>query len=102
MMLVGFQNTCTASGKSNVARVIPRLYRWVCKTGKLLPLADEHSVAAMTAGSQSRQPQIVSYGGPILDFRFINLCSESMGAYNFEIIAEDSYTGGPSSFTFQF
>ena len=29
----------------------------------------------------------------------LNLCSESVGAYNFEIIAEDSNTDGPSSFT---
>ena len=82
-MLVGFQNTCTASGKSNVARVIPRLYRWLCKTGKLLPLADEHSVAAMTAGSQSRRPQIVSYGRPIFDFLFIKFVFRISGSIQF-------------------
>ena len=26
---VGFENTCTVSGKGNVYRVIPRLYKWV-------------------------------------------------------------------------
>ena len=29
----------------------------------------------------------------------LNLCSESVGASNFEILIEDSYTGSPSSIT---
>ena len=29
---VGFENTCTVSGKCNVFRVTPKLYRWVYKT----------------------------------------------------------------------
>ena len=29
----------------------------------------------------------------------LNLCSESVGAWNFEILAENSNTSGPSSFT---
>ena len=41
---------------------------------------------------------------PIMGSQFsisvlLNLCSESVGAQNFEILAEDSNTGGPSSFT---
>ena len=28
---VGFENTCTVSGKWNVSRVMPRLYGWVYK-----------------------------------------------------------------------
>ena len=55
VMRVGFENTCIASGKSNVSKGIPRLYGWVYKTLRLFPLADEHSVVAMTAGSQSRR-----------------------------------------------
>ena len=61
-MRVGFENTCTATGKWNVSRVIPRLYGWVCKIWRLFPLADEKSVAIMTASSQSRRSQIVSSG----------------------------------------
>ena len=57
VMVVGFENTCTVSGKWNVSRVIPRLYGWVYKTWRLFPLADEHSIAVMIVGSQ-----IVSYG----------------------------------------
>ena len=61
-MRVGFENTCTATGKWNVSRVIPRLYGWVYKIWRLFPLAAENSVAVMTASSQSRRSQIVSYG----------------------------------------
>ena len=49
---VEFENICTVSGKRNVSRVIPRLYGWVYKTLRLSPLAVEHSVVVMTAGSQ--------------------------------------------------
>ena len=49
-MRVRFGKTCTASGKWNVSRVIPRLYGWVFKTWRLFPLANEHSVAVMTCG----------------------------------------------------
>ena len=38
-------------------------------------------------------------GGHFSISDLLNLRSESVGAYNFEIIADDSYTGGPSSFT---
>ena len=61
-MSVGFENTCTASGKWDVFRVISRLYGWVYKTWRLFPLADEHSVAVMTTGPQTRRSQIVSNG----------------------------------------
>ena len=53
LMRVGFENSSTASGKSNVSRVIPRLYGWVYKTWRLFPLPDEHTVVVITAGSQS-------------------------------------------------
>ena len=52
LMGVGFENTCTFSGKENVSRVIPRYYRWVYKNLCLYSLAVEHSVMVMTAGSQ--------------------------------------------------
>ena len=32
VMDVGFENSSIGSGKGNVSRVIPRLYRWVYKT----------------------------------------------------------------------
>ena len=47
--------TLAVSRKWNVSGIIPRLYGWVYKTWRLFPLADEHSVAVMTVGSQSRQ-----------------------------------------------
>ena len=50
MMHVGFENTCTALGNSNVFRVVPRLYGELYKTKRLFLLADEHSVAVMTVG----------------------------------------------------
>ena len=58
---MGFDNICTVSGKSNVSRVIPRLYRWVYKTLRLSQLVVEHSVVVMSArpntmGSQFSVP----------------------------------------------
>ena len=35
VMGVGFENTCTVSGKWNVSRVVPKLYGWVCKILRL-------------------------------------------------------------------
>ena len=61
-LLVGFDNTCTVSGKGNVSRVIPRFYGWVYKTLRLSPSVVEHSVVVMTAGSQSRRSQIEACG----------------------------------------
>ena len=46
---MGFDNTCTISGKRNISRVIPRLYGWVYKTLRLSPLAVDHSVVVMSA-----------------------------------------------------
>ena len=62
VMSVGFEYTCTVLEKENVSRVIPKLYEWVYKTWRLFPLVDEHSIAVMTADSQSRRSQTASYG----------------------------------------
>ena len=52
---MGFENICTVPGKSNLARVVPRIYRWVYDSP---PLVIENSVVVMTAGSQSRRSQM--------------------------------------------
>ena len=52
LMGVGCENTCAVSGKLNVSRVIPRLYKWVYKTLRLLSLM----------GFQSRRSQAESHG----------------------------------------
>ena len=83
VMRVGFENTCAASGKWNVSGVIPRLYGWVYKTWRLFSLANEHSVAFMTAGSQSRRSQIVSYVQPSFDFLFIKFIFRISGRIKF-------------------
>ena len=66
-MGVGFENTCTFSGKWNVSRVVTRLYRWVykiLKTTLVISLTavpnqgDSHS-----AGSQSVVITAVSQPG---------------------------------------
>ena len=76
VMVVGFENTCTVSGKWNVSKVIPRLYGWVYKTLRLSPLA-------VTAASQSKQSQIESCGYPIFDFRFIKFLFIISGGIKF-------------------
>ena len=62
VMGVGFENTCPVSGKWNVPRVvIDRFVNGYMKPSDSLALVVEHSVVVMTAGSQSRRSQIVSY-----------------------------------------
>ena len=46
VMGVRFENW-TVSGKSNISRVIPRHYRWECKTFRASKLAVEHSVVVI-------------------------------------------------------
>ena len=62
VMGLGFDNTCTVSGKWNVTRIISRLYGWPYKTLRPSKLVVEYSVVVMTAGSQSRRSQTESYG----------------------------------------
>ena len=63
---MGFENTCTVSGKWNISRVVPRLYGWVYKILKATPFIgsttsshqrDSHSAGphsvVVTADSQS-------------------------------------------------
>ena len=74
---VGFDNTCTVSGKWNVPRVIPKLYGWVCKTLRLSPLVVEHSVVIMSA---RLNPMGSQFSIPLL----WNLCSEPVVAKTVE------------------
>ena len=87
---VGFENTRTISGNWNASRVVPRLYGSVYKTLRL-STAVERSVVVMTEMPKSK---------PSSDFfLLLNLCSELVGASNFEILVENSDTGSPSSIT---
>ena len=97
VMGVAFDNTCTVSGKWNTSRAIPRPYAWVYKTLRLSPLAVEHSVEVMAAGSQSRRSEIESYGSQFSIFVLSNLCLKSVVEENFEILVEVSDNSGPSS-----
>ena len=58
VMHVGFENTCTVSGKWNIPRIILRFCGRVYKTLRLFQLAVEHSLVVITVGAQSRQSQI--------------------------------------------
>ena len=62
VMGVGFENTCTVPGKWNVFKVISRLYGWVDETLKLNPLAIEHRVVVMTAGSHQEDSKLNPMG----------------------------------------
>ena len=60
---VGFDNTCTISGKWNISRLFQEFIDgYIAKILRLSALVVEYSVKVMTAGSQSRQCQIESYG----------------------------------------
>ena len=89
--VVGFENTCTVSGKWNVSRVIPRLYEWVHKTLRLSLLVGEHGVVVM---SVRLNPMDSQSSIPFL----WNLFSESVGeGIKFWEQVEDSDTGVPCS-----
>ena len=98
-MRVEFENTSTVSGKSNISGIISRLYGWVYKTWRLFPLADEHSVAVWLRVPNQDDPRLYPMGSQFSISVLLNLCSESVEAYHFEILAEVSNTGCPSSFT---
>ena len=70
---VGFDNTCTLSGKWNVSKVIPRFSGWVYKTLRLFPLVVKHSVEVM---SVRLNPMGSQFSIPVV----WNLCSESVVA----------------------
>ena len=53
----------------------------------------------MTAGSHQDNPKSNSMGRQFSRPDLWNLSSELVGAYNFEILVEDSDTGGPSPVT---
>ena len=71
VLMVGFDNTCAASGKWNVSRVFPKLYGWVYKTLRLSPLVVEHNVVVMSA---RLSPMGNQFSIPVL----WNVCSESV------------------------
>ena len=72
---MGFENTCSVSGKGNVTRIIPKIYGWEYKLLRLAQLsvglwvpnqgycqsAGSQSVV-ITGGSQLGGPQFESYG----------------------------------------
>ena len=74
---VGFDNTCTVSGKGNGSRFIPRPYWWVCKTLRISPLVVELSVVVVSVRLNPMGSQLLI---PVL----WNLCSESVVAKNVE------------------
>ena len=72
VMHVGFDKNCTASGKWNGFRFIPRLYGWVYKTLRLSPLVAEHSVVNMSV-------RLNPIGSQFSIALLWNLWSESVG-----------------------
>ena len=51
-MGVGFENTCTASGKRNISGVIPSPCRWVDNTFKFSYILAENSLVVRVVVSQ--------------------------------------------------
>ena len=88
---MGFDNTCTNSGKLNISRVLPRFYRWVCKTLRLSPLVVEHSVVVMRA---RLNPMVAN-----IRLLFYERCVQNQWLHKLLRPFEDADTGGPSSVT---
>ena len=92
-MNVGFENTCTVSRSEIVSMVVPRLYGWVYKILKTIPLLVQLRVPIRGTTTQQGPSQWLyncglPIGGPIsnpMSSQFSiaalwNSCSESVGA----------------------
>ena len=101
-MDVGFENTCTVSISEIVSMVVPRLYGWVYKILKTIPLLVQLRVPIRGTTIQQGPSQRLyncglPIGGPIsnpMSSQFSitalwNSCSESVGASKFEILVRD-------------
>ena len=86
-------STCTVSGNWNVSGVIQRLYGRLYKTLKLSPVCYDCRLPIKTI------PKLNPMGDQFSIFLLLNLCSESVGTRNFDILVEDFNTGGSSSLT---
>ena len=94
---VGFDNTCTISGKWNVSRVIPTLHEWVYKTLRLSPLMAEHSDYDCLFPIKTIPDWNLSVA--IFNFYFMKFVFQISGGIKIWDPIEDSNIGGPSSIT---
>ena len=74
MMGVGFENTCTLSGKWNVSRVIWRLYWWVYLISKLCQLIPGYSLMVVSEDNHVKGPKFNFHLQPIFKSRFYEIC----------------------------
>ena len=88
-----------SSGKWNVSRVIPRLYRNVYKIIRLTKSIAADSEAVVTAVFQLGMSQFVSPGWLAFNSRFTKFVLGTSGGTKFVILVEESDTGGPSLIT---
>ena len=91
-MDVGFDNTCTVSGRWNVFRVIPRLYGWVYKTLRLSPYVVKYNIVVMNV---SLDPM----GNRQFLFSFYEIFVQNQWGMTFWDQIEDSNTSVMSSVT---
>ena len=71
VMAVGFENTCTVSGKSDISRVVPGLSGWVYKIFKTPQLLVELWVSSQGySHSASSQSVIIIAGSQLGEFQF--------------------------------
>ena len=94
---VGFENTCSVSGKWNVSRVALSLYGWVYKILRLANFATVDSIVVVTAVCHSGVSHFESCWWLVSNSRFTKFLLGSSRVIKFVILLEDSDTGGPSS-----
>ena len=90
MMGVRFENTCTVSGKWNVIRVVPRLYRWYIKFSGSFPLLVELQVPIWETSKQ-RVLCVTNFWFP-----FSEICVQNQWWYRILRFLRDSNTSAPS------
>ena len=97
MMVVGFGNTCSVSGKLNVSWIV--LYGWVYKILRLIHIRAEESVVLVTAGYLSIVSQFYFRERLVFNSRFTKFVLESSWSIAFLILVEESNTCSQSSIT---
>ena len=85
--------------KRHVIRVVPRLYRSVCKIIRLISSIAADSEVVVTAVFQLDMLQFDFLGWSAFNSRFTNFVLGTSGGIKFVILVEDSDTSGPSLIT---
>ena len=85
-MGVGFENTCSASGKWNISRVVQKLCGWVDETIRVRLISTESILKAITVVSQKDDARLVPRRVQLSFLLLWSLCSEPVWGIKFYFV----------------